>query len=104
LRNLAGLLGLPENATIAQVDQLIDKLGKFYDATPNRLTVTLSVSTKVLPSTGGKDDIDRTTDSIERQIAKMQADAAAAGQGARALEELRVEAQLYAAAHRHDRP
>src|SRR5262249_33085987 len=42
----------------------------------------------------------RTTDSIERQIAKMQADADAAGEGARSLEELRVEAQLYAAAER----
>jgi hypothetical protein len=98
---LAGLLGLPEDATITQVDQLIDKLGKLYDgAGPARLNVTPSISSTVLPSTGSKDDIDRTTDAIERQIAKMQADAEAAGQGARSLEELRVEAQLYAAAER----
>jgi hypothetical protein len=37
---------------------------------------------------------------MERQIAKMQADAEAAGQRARSLEELRIEAQLYAAAER----
>jgi hypothetical protein len=98
---LSGLLGLPEDATIAQVDQLIDKLGKLYDGAGSaRLNVTPSISSTVLPSTGSKDDIDRTTDAIERQISKMQADAEAAGQGARSLEELRVEAQLYAAAER----
>jgi hypothetical protein len=46
-----------------------------------------------LPATGSNDDIDKTTDAVERQIAKMQADAEAAGQGARSLEELRVEAR-----------
>jgi hypothetical protein len=99
-RNLAGLLGLPEDASVDQAFQLLDKLQGLYDKQPARLDVTPSVGSTVLPSTGTKDDIDKTTDSIERQIAKMQADAEAAGQGAASLEQLRVEAQLYAAAER----
>ena len=96
---LAGRLNLPENATIDQVDQLLGKLQSRYDEASSRLRVTPPAqNTTLLPTSGSKDDIDRTTDSIERQIAKLQADAEAAGEGARSLEELRVEAQLYAAA------
>ena len=98
---LAGSLGLPENATIDQVDKLLDKVQSRYDAASSRLRVTPPAqNTTLLPTLTSKDDIDRTTDSIERQIAKLQADADAAGEGARSLEELRVEAQLYAAAER----
>ena len=98
---LAGRLNLPENATIDQVDQLLGKLQSRYDEASSRLRVTPPAqNTTLLPTSGSKDDIDRTTNSIERQIAKLQADAEAAGEGARSLEELRVEAQLYAAAER----
>jgi hypothetical protein len=98
---LAGSLNLPENATLDQIDQLLGKLQSRYDDASSRLRVTPPAqNTTLLPTSGSKDDIDRTTDSIERQIAKMQADAQAAGEGARSLEELRVEVQLYAAAER----
>jgi hypothetical protein len=98
--NLASMLGLPDGATLQQVDALLDKVQKQYDGTPDRIRVTPASGSTVLPSMGGKDDIDHTTDAIERQIAKMQADADAAGKGAAELERLRVEAQLYAAAER----
>lgn len=99
--NLASMLGLPDGATLQQVDTLLDKVQKQYDGAPDRIRVTPSAGSTVLPNMGGgKDDIDRTTDAIERQIAKMQADADAAGKGAGELERLRVEAQLYAAAER----
>lgn len=98
--NLASMLGLPEGATLDQVDQLLDKVQKQYDAAPDRLRVTANAGSTVLPNMGGKDEIERTTDAIERQIAKLKADAEAAGQGAGELERLRVEAALYAAAER----
>ena len=99
--NVATMFGLPENASLDQVDQLLGKLQSRYDDASSRLRVTPPTqSTTLLPTSGSKDDIDRTTDSVERQIAKLQADAEAAGEGARSLEELRVEAQLYAAAER----
>ena len=95
------MFGLPENASLDQVDQLLGKLQSRYDDASSRLRVTPAAqNTTLLPTSASKDDIDRTTDSIERQIAKLQADAEAAGEGARSLEELRVEAQLYAAAER----
>jgi hypothetical protein len=99
---LAGSLNLPENASLGQVDELLAKLQSQYDGSAARLRVTpaAQTSTTVLPGAGGKDDVDKVTDAVDRQIAKMQADAEAAGQGAGAIERLRVEAQLYAAAER----
>jgi hypothetical protein len=98
--NLASVLGLPENATIDQVNALLDKLQSRYDSAPTRLTVTPANNSTVLPMTGSKDDIQKATDAIEQHIAKMQADAEATGQGAAELARLRAEAQLYAAAER----
>lgn len=101
-KNLKGALGLPEEADMAQVTAFLDDLQKRYDKlanAPARLRVTPDYTT-VLPDMAGKGDIDKVTDVVERQIAKLQADAEAAGQGAGELERLRVEAQLYAAAER----
>lgn len=101
-KNLKGALGLPEEADMAQVTAFLDDLQKRYDklaSAPPRLRVTPDYST-VLPNMAGKSDVDKVTDAVERQIAKLQADAEAAGQGAGELERLRVEAQLYAAAER----
>lgn len=99
-RNLAGMLGLPEDASIDQVMALLDKLQSLYDK-PDRIRVTpANQGSTVLPNMGGKDDIGRTEDAIERQIAKMKAEAEAAGAGAGEMMKLRTEAQLYAAAER----
>ncbi|BCA04203.1 phage tail tape measure protein [Bradyrhizobium diazoefficiens] len=101
-KNLKGALGLPEEADLAQVMNYLDQIQKRYDGlanAPQRIRVTPDYST-VLPNMAGKSDIDKVTDAVERQIAKLQADAEAAGQGAGELERLRVEAQLYAAAER----
>lgn len=98
--NLANMLGLPEGATLDQVDQLLERVQKQQDGTPERIRVTPNAGTTVLPNMGGKDEIERASDAIERHIAKLKADAEAAGQGTGELERLRVEAQLYAAAER----
>lgn len=101
-QNLKGLLGLPEDADIDQVFGYLDKIQKLYDDKanqPERIRVTPNYTTR-LPDMGGKDDVARTEDAIDRQIAKMKAEAEAAGQGAGEMMKLRTEAQLYAAAER----
>lgn len=98
----SNMFGLPDNASLKDIDAMLDRLQSKYDSMQGRLRVTPNQSSgsTVLPNMGGKDDVDKATDAIERQIAKLQADAEAAGKGAGELERLRVEAQLYAAAER----
>ncbi|CAL77418.1 hypothetical protein BRADO3641 [Bradyrhizobium sp. ORS 278] len=101
-RNLAGMLGLPENVSLDQAYAFLEKVQGLYDK-PQRVNIYPSSSQgngTVLPSMGGKDEIEKATDAIEKHIAKLQADADAAGAGAGELERLRAEALLYAAAQR----
>jgi len=98
-RNLAGLLGLPEDASIADVDKLLDKLAALYDK-PSRLYVSPPQSTTQLPDMGQKDGLDKAIESAERHIAVMKANASAVGESEAAMAGLRVEADLYAAAER----
>ncbi|BAL77027.1 phage tail tape measure protein [Bradyrhizobium cosmicum] len=101
--NLKGALNIPEDADIGKVRQILDMTQQMYDDRAKRLRVTPAPAgegSTVLPNMGGKDEIDKMADSIERHIAKLNADAQAAGQGAGELERLRVEAQLYTAAER----
>lgn len=98
-RNLAGLLGLPEDATIQQVDGLIDKLAALYDKKPTPVTVT--GGSTVLPPTGSTgDQLTTEIDRLNKHIATTQADTEAVGQAASAQAGLRAEATLYAAAER----
>lgn len=99
-RTLAGLVGLPEDASLDQVSQLLDKLQKQYDQPPDRLRVTPNPTSTVLPDMSGGNALDKQTESIERHIAKMKADAEAVGEGAGALEQARAEALLYDAAQK----
>lgn len=99
-RTLAGLVGLPEDASLDQVSQLLDKLQKQYDQAPDRLRVTPNPTSTVLPDMSGGNALDKQTESIERHIAKMKADADAVGEGAGALEHARAEALLYDAAQK----
>ncbi|MHC2666582.1 phage tail tape measure protein [Bradyrhizobium diazoefficiens] len=100
--NLAGALGLPEDLTTAEVDRKLEDLQKRYDAASNRLRVTPlnQGNGTVLPDMSGGNAVDRQTESIERHIAKMKAEADAAGDGAAALEQARTEALLYDAAQK----
>lgn len=99
-RTLAGLVGLPEDASLDQASQLLDKLQKQYDQVPDRLRVTPNPTSTVLPDMSGGNALDKQTESIERHIAKMKADAEAVGEGAGALEQARTEALLYDAAQK----
>ncbi|MET3348304.1 cytochrome c556 [Bradyrhizobium japonicum] len=100
--NLAGALGLPEDLTTADVDRKLEDLQKRYDAASSRLRVTPlnQGNGTVLPDMSGGNAVDRQTESIERHIAKMKAEADAAGDGAAALEQARTEALLYDAAQK----
>lgn len=99
--NLAGLLGLPEDANITQVNALIDKLGALYDKEPTKLTVNKDLTT-VLPQTDDakRDQLDTEIDRLNKHIALTKADTEAVGEGAAAQAGLRAEAALYAAAER----
>ncbi|MEY9466285.1 hypothetical protein ABH973_006698 [Bradyrhizobium ottawaense] len=98
-RNLAGLLGLPEDASIADVDKLLDKLATLYNK-PERIRVTPNPSTTQLPDMSSADALDKAIESAERHIAVMKANAAAVGESEAAMAGLRLEADLYAAAER----
>ena len=98
-RNLAGLLGLPEDVSIADVDKLLDKLSALYDK-PERIRVTPDRSTTQLPDMGQKDGLEKAVEAAERHIAVMKANAAAVGESEAAMAGLRLEADLYAAAER----
>jgi hypothetical protein len=98
-RNLAGLLGLPEDVSLADVDKLLDKLTTLYDK-PERIRVTANPSTTQLPDMGQKDGLEKAIESAERHIVVMKANAAAVGESEAAMAGLRLEADLYAAAER----
>lgn len=98
-RTLAGLLGLPEDVSIADVDKLLDKLATLYDK-PERIRVTPNPSTTQLPDMGQADALDRAIEAAERHIVVMKANAAAVGESEAAMAGLRLEADLYAAAER----
>lgn len=84
-RNLAGLLGLPEDASLAQVDQLIGKLAALYDKTPTKLTVNPVSSTVLPPGDQSSDAVDRAINSLQKHIQLQIADAQAVGLGDGAL-------------------
>lgn len=96
-RNLAGLLGLPENASLAEVDRLLDKLAALYDKQPDRIRVTPNNSTQ-LPDMSQKDGLDRAMDASRRHTDQLYAEADAVGLGAAAMARYRTEAQLVSAA------
>ncbi|WP_448031548.1 hypothetical protein [Bradyrhizobium liaoningense] len=98
-RNLAGLLGLPEDVSLGDVDKLLDKLATLYDK-PERIRVTPNPSTTQLPDMGQKDGLEKAIESAERHIVVMKANAAAVGESEAAMAGLRLEADLYAAAER----
>lgn len=92
------MLGLPEDASIEQINGLADKLFTLYDKKPERLQIF--GGTTVLPKTGsgdGSDSVDRAIASLEKHIALQEADAKAGGLGAAALARFRAEAALTAA-------
>ena len=99
---LAGQLNLPENATTDQVDQLLTKLQSRYDDASSRLRVTpaAQTSTTVLPTSGGKDDIDRRRTRSSGRSPRCRPTPRRPARAPASLEQLRVEAQLYAAAER----
>jgi hypothetical protein len=102
IANLQRLLGLPEGASLKEVDALMDKLILLYDKKPTNLVVTPPGGSTVLPPSGnnGKDQLERAIDVAQRHIAITRADTAAIGETDAALAGLRVEAELYAAAER----
>jgi hypothetical protein len=97
-RNLAGLLGLPENASLTDVDKLLDKLAALYDKQPDRIRVTPTASTTQLPDLSQKDALDRAIDSSRRHTDQLYAEADAVGLGSAALARYRTEAQLVSVA------
>lgn len=100
--NLKGALNIPEDADLNKVREALDLTQQLYDDRAKRLRVTPlpSGNDTVLPDMSGGNALDRQTESIERHIAKMKADAEAVGEGAGALEHARTEALLYDAAQK----
>ncbi|MGY4288896.1 hypothetical protein ACVWXO_008116 [Bradyrhizobium sp. LM2.7] len=100
--NLAGALGLPEDLTTTDVDRKLEALQKQYDAASSRIRVTPPTQGNgtVLPDMSGGNALDKQIEMIDKHIAKMKAEAEAAGEGAGALEQARAEALLYDAAQK----
>ncbi|MCK1669441.1 phage tail tape measure protein [Bradyrhizobium sp. 153] len=99
--NLAGSLQLPENVTTADIDRKLEELQGRYDAAASRIRVTPNQGNgTVLPDMSGGNALDKQIEQIDRHIAKMKAEAEAAGEGAGALEQARTEALLYDAAQK----
>src|SRR6185312_17050548 len=71
--NLAGLLGLPEDASLSDVDKLLDKLAALYDKQPDRIRVTPNNSTQ-LPDMSQKDAFDRAVDASKRHTDQLAAE------------------------------
>jgi hypothetical protein len=100
-RNLAGMLGLPENASLEDVFKLIDKLTALFDKPPRvNIPTDKDYSTKLPGNDDGANALTRTEDQMQRRIAVMQADADAVGKSAGAHAGLRAEMELTAAAER----
>jgi lambda family phage tail tape measure protein len=98
-RNLKGALGLPEDADLKAVDAYVEKLRGLYNAKPAQVVISRG-TTELPPSGGQKDSLEKEIDTIEKHIARFQADAEAVGQNVGVREQLRAEAALYAAAER----
>lgn len=98
--NLAELVGLPTDASLKDVDALLDKLSALYDKRPTAITVGAVGSTVLPPANDNKDALDRETERLEKHIAVTKADIEAVGQSEAARAGLRAEATLYAAAER----
>lgn len=100
--NLANMLGLPEGATIEQVDAMLDKLSATYDKANNRLRVTPNddYTTKLPATDEGGDAFTRASDQMEKRIAILKSESEAAGENAQFTAQLRAEYELYAAAER----
>ena len=95
-RTLAGVLGLPEDATIPQVDALLDKLSALYDKKPAQVNIT--GGTTVLPLKDvANDPVDTAIDRLTKHTEQQLADAKAVGLGDAALAGFRAEAAETAA-------
>jgi hypothetical protein len=92
INNLKGLLGLPEDADLARVDQLIVKLTELHQGAATQLTVHPTAKPTVLPDIGGdgNDAVDRAINALRRHVEQQNADTLAIGQGAGALARFRA--------------
>lgn len=105
IRNKKGSLGISEDPGLVGIDSELDMVRDLIKekkelAGLTKITVGGNGSTSLPDSDTSKKPIDTEEDRIERHIAKMNADSMAVNQNAGALEQLRVEAALYAAAER----
>jgi hypothetical protein len=97
IANLKGLLGLPEDASLAQVDQLIDKLAALYDKKPTQLTVNATGRTTLPANDSAGDAVDRAINSLAKHTEQQLADVKAVGLGDAALAGFKAEAAETAA-------
>ncbi|WFU23143.1 hypothetical protein QA649_34445 [Bradyrhizobium sp. CB1717] len=97
---LERLVGLPDGASVSEIDRMLDKLAALYDKQSARLRVTPEAGTTQLPDLNSRDAVDRAEENYSRRIAALNAEAGAVGETAAAQAGLKAEAELYAAAEK----